>query len=333
MDALKPSKSVVSMIAIVILLLSPCAVSGAGPVIQDVALGLGGSLHGQLVNGQGLGDSNTPVTILSSQQEFASSLTNEQGHFQITGLRGGLYRVDAAGSATFIRAWATGTAPPSARPGMLIVSNQVVVRGQARVRYPNRRPFVAGEAPIEAELWQMVPAAAQTEVLALVASYERRIAALETDVVSLQGQVASLERQLGRGPSQGNLVIPPRGNGGFLPSGPGGPVRLVNVNPAYGYRTVAVVDDPPIEKDLWDQIPPAAQKAILEMFELYEEDIALLEAELARLRSLISNLQTEFAAPEVTRTITPDFTEAVIFSAFVGGAVGVAVGSDNPPGS
>ncbi|MEO8164310.1 MAG: hypothetical protein ABI619_02845, partial [Betaproteobacteria bacterium] len=57
------------------------------------------------------------------------------------------------------------------------------------------------------------------------------------------------------------------------------------------------VNDPPISKELWDQLPAATKAAIVKMLELYEEDIALLEAEVAELQAIVSSLQGEFGAP------------------------------------
>lgn len=309
------------------------------PFIQDVALGPGGSLQGQLIDAQGIAAPKFPVAVRNGQQEIATLVTSPQGFFRVTGVRGGVYRVDAGGSTQFIRAWADGTAPPSAQPGVLLVSYQAIVRCQGRVAYPNRRPYVVGEAPISPDLWKTVPPAAQTEILALVESYERRITSLETEVVSLQGQVSALERQLGRNPSQPNLVIPPRPQGGsWLPNGRSGVVRLANNDPVQGYdvRTVSFVNDPPIAKELWDLVPPDAQAAILETLRSYEEDIALLEAEVARLQSLIAGLRSQFGVPQgeaAGRGILPDIRESLIFAGFIGGAVGVYYSVNNPPGS
>jgi predicted DCC family thiol-disulfide oxidoreductase YuxK len=69
------------------------------------------------------------VALLQGGREVASAMTDTSGTFQISGLRGGNYTLASAGSTTNIRIWSEGSAPPSARPAVVLVEPGVVVRG------------------------------------------------------------------------------------------------------------------------------------------------------------------------------------------------------------
>ena len=118
--------------------LSPATLFGAQPtgtapatrVVKDVAMGNGNTLSGQLVNGQGQRLANAPVTIQNNARQIVQTVTDSEGRFQATNLRGGVYQV-AAGSTTGVyRLWTATTAPPSATEGLLLVDSQSTVRGQ-----------------------------------------------------------------------------------------------------------------------------------------------------------------------------------------------------------
>ena len=107
------------------------ALSRSGSEIGDVALGRGGSLQGQIVDAQGAAIPGITVTIFNRKQELARTVTNQEGNFAFTGLRGGLYMVSAQGQDTVKRLWSESTAPPTARSGILLVSHDsLAVRGQ-----------------------------------------------------------------------------------------------------------------------------------------------------------------------------------------------------------
>ena len=118
--------------------LSPTTLFGAPPTgvaaqkaqVQDVAMGATNTLSGQLVNAQGQRLVNAPVVIQNKAQETIRTVTDSEGRFQATNLRGGVYQV-AAGSTTGVyRLWSQAAAPPAASSGLLLVDNQATVRGQ-----------------------------------------------------------------------------------------------------------------------------------------------------------------------------------------------------------
>lgn len=96
----------------------------------DVALGAGGVLRGQVVNGQGVPLGNTPLSLRQIQGETATTATDSSGRFELAGLRGGTCQIVAGGSAAVCRLWSPNTAPPSAKPALLIVADSPQVLGR-----------------------------------------------------------------------------------------------------------------------------------------------------------------------------------------------------------
>jgi hypothetical protein len=100
-----------------------------GPTIADVALLDGEVLLGQVVDTSGVPKASVLVAISMGDQPLAVGKTDERGFFAFRGLRGGVYQLAAAQGCGAYRAWSRGTAPPTARPSVLLVSGQDLVRG------------------------------------------------------------------------------------------------------------------------------------------------------------------------------------------------------------
>jgi hypothetical protein len=96
----------------------------------DIALTKGGVLIGQVVDTQGQTLKEAEVVLKSGGKEIARCKTDEAGKFQVAGLRGGSIEVASMGTSGNCRVWAPGTAPPAAQPGLLVVAEGDVVRGQ-----------------------------------------------------------------------------------------------------------------------------------------------------------------------------------------------------------
>ncbi|MEZ6101956.1 MAG: carboxypeptidase-like regulatory domain-containing protein [Pirellulaceae bacterium] len=115
-------------------LVTPSSLLGAEPVtgqqVMDVALQPGGLLKGQVVDAHGAQLSNTKVIVIRGGQALAAAQTDDAGRFQIPGLQGGVYQIASAGTSGVVRTWTATTAPPAARDGLMLVSNDTVVRGQ-----------------------------------------------------------------------------------------------------------------------------------------------------------------------------------------------------------
>jgi len=98
--------------------------------IQDVELGVGGTLRGRVVDRQGRPQPNAVVVVRQSTQDLATTTADETGRFVVGGLRGGLHHVLTDGDALVCRSWATHTAPPAATEQVLLVRGDRVERGQ-----------------------------------------------------------------------------------------------------------------------------------------------------------------------------------------------------------
>ncbi len=99
--------------------------------LSDVALHENGVVLGQVVDGQGVAVAMTPVAISSGGKEIARTQTDSTGKFSVSGLKGGVYQVAAAGQQGVYRLWAPRTAPPAAQQGLMVVSQGNLVRGQS----------------------------------------------------------------------------------------------------------------------------------------------------------------------------------------------------------
>jgi hypothetical protein len=97
---------------------------------NDVALGPGGLLTGQVVDELGVAQPGMPVVVQQGQQQVVRTATNENGQFYAQGLRGGQHQIVTPGGPVAYRFWAANTAPPAAQQTALVVANSDVVRGQ-----------------------------------------------------------------------------------------------------------------------------------------------------------------------------------------------------------
>ncbi len=125
------------------MVMSPIATAATMPVAtravaqapRDVALHQGASqqgnvLVGQMLDAQGAAIAGATVSVQTAGKEVARVLTDQAGKFQVTGLKGGVHQVAAAGQQNVYRLWAPQTAPPAAQQGLMLVSSTDVVRGQ-----------------------------------------------------------------------------------------------------------------------------------------------------------------------------------------------------------
>jgi hypothetical protein len=108
----------------------PAPAAPTAAPVADVALADGGVLRGQVVDPQGAPLPYQTVAVRQQQRVIASTRTDQDGRFSISGLPGGVYQIASAEGAGVYRLWAPLTAPPAAQPAALIVSGQQVFRGQ-----------------------------------------------------------------------------------------------------------------------------------------------------------------------------------------------------------
>jgi len=100
------------------------------PAAVDVALGPGGTFSGQVVNAQGIGIDGAVVSVRQLDKVVAQTVSDREGRFTLTNLRGGTYEVVAGHGQQVSRFWAPETAPPAARSSLVLVSDEQVTRGQ-----------------------------------------------------------------------------------------------------------------------------------------------------------------------------------------------------------
>jgi hypothetical protein len=97
--------------------------------VSDVALAEDGSLAGLVLDADSIPVAGAAVAVLQEDQEVGRTTSGAAGRFRVRGLRGGTYRVAVGPHVRVVRAWAAGTAPPSAGDLALVVVGSVV-RGQ-----------------------------------------------------------------------------------------------------------------------------------------------------------------------------------------------------------
>jgi hypothetical protein len=115
----------------------------AAPATLDVTLGEHGQLQGQVVDAQGVGFAGADVLVWQNDCQIGSARADAQGRFIVSGLRGGVYRLLAAGGCGVFRVWTKDAAPPAARSAVLVVANQNIVRGRiGPTRWQQATPWV-----------------------------------------------------------------------------------------------------------------------------------------------------------------------------------------------
>jgi hypothetical protein len=96
----------------------------------DIALGQGGVFHGQLLNAQAVPLSGVDVAVRNAQGDLARAVTDQQGKFVLRDVPAGVHQVILGSSLQVVRFWAPNAAPPSAKPALLVVAAEDVVRGK-----------------------------------------------------------------------------------------------------------------------------------------------------------------------------------------------------------
>ncbi len=133
--------------------LTLAAPPGSAKDIHDIALTAGGTLQGRLLNRDGQPWVHQELRITKSDtKQTVTTRTDKDGNFKTTGLKGGIYRLDAAQSAHAFRFWASNTAPPSARSRLLMQqapkalgqADDTIVRGQRQIGDIVTNPLVIG---------------------------------------------------------------------------------------------------------------------------------------------------------------------------------------------
>ena len=109
------------------------AATAAARAILDRALDSHGDLHGRVVNPQGIPRAGHTVVAQAVGYTPITTMTDAEGTFVLSGLRGGVYTIGVEDELNVYRVWTQAAAPPSAREGLLIVTGDNVARGKIEV--------------------------------------------------------------------------------------------------------------------------------------------------------------------------------------------------------
>lgn len=99
--------------------------------IVDVALDARGILHGSYVDQLGLPLPGTQVIARQGKTKTRKTMTNGAGAFQLTGLKGGIWKITVGSQSKMHRVWALEIAPPVAESRLLVVKQALAIRGQS----------------------------------------------------------------------------------------------------------------------------------------------------------------------------------------------------------
>jgi hypothetical protein len=114
---------------------SPVLAGDLRDAARDIELTRDGSLYGEVCSSEGLAVANAAVTLRYQGSEIASATTDAEGHFLITGVRGGAHEMTVGSLAVPVRLWKNGTAPEAAAETLVVAADEHVVRGQQCDQY------------------------------------------------------------------------------------------------------------------------------------------------------------------------------------------------------
>ena len=122
--------------------------------VVDVALQKDGLLRGQVVDKQGQPLAAAEIQLTNGRKEWRTQ-ADAKGQFQLAGISGATYSLQVGEQILLLRAWAAGTAPPSATDGILFVQDSDVVLAQncgspvcgsavKKAKHPLANPWIIG---------------------------------------------------------------------------------------------------------------------------------------------------------------------------------------------
>lgn len=100
------------------------------PAAIDVAMAKNGTVSGRVLDDEQNGVAKTSVTIYQGKEEIAKTVTDTDGRFEITDVKGGVYVVAANNGYGLFRLWTAKSAPPKSHEQVLLMSKAVIVRAQ-----------------------------------------------------------------------------------------------------------------------------------------------------------------------------------------------------------
>jgi len=102
--------------------------------IPDVSLSQDGAFFGKVIDTQGRPITKAQILFSQANKTVAKVSSQQHGEFRVTGLRPGVYQVVVSpNQAVTVRVWNKQSAPPTARPELLVIVGDETVRGQRRL--------------------------------------------------------------------------------------------------------------------------------------------------------------------------------------------------------
>ena len=98
--------------------------------VLDISLAQGGTFTGRVVDQTGAALEGAEVVVKQGKTEVSRTITDKQGTFVATNMKGGVYTVASGATEGTYRVWAEKSAPPSAKNQALLVMGQNGARGQ-----------------------------------------------------------------------------------------------------------------------------------------------------------------------------------------------------------
>ncbi len=99
--------------------------------VLDIGLTQGGTFTGRVVDQTGAALEGAEVVVKQGKTEVTRTITDKQGTFVATNMKGGVYTIASGATEGTYRVWSEQTAPPSAKDQALLVLGQNGARGQA----------------------------------------------------------------------------------------------------------------------------------------------------------------------------------------------------------
>lgn len=99
------------------------------PALRDIALQERNTLHGQVVDSEGMALANYEVWIAREEGSILKTRTDAAGRFVVPELEAGTYRIDTAAGGGKFRLWEAKKAPTSVPSNVLLVVNSRAAAG------------------------------------------------------------------------------------------------------------------------------------------------------------------------------------------------------------
>ena len=97
------------------------ALADSTPALRNIALQSSNSLHGQVVDSEGMAQANAEVWISREEGRTTKTRTDASGRFTASDLAAGVYRIETAAGGGRFRLWNPKTAPADALSNLLLV--------------------------------------------------------------------------------------------------------------------------------------------------------------------------------------------------------------------